>query len=76
MVVMPLVYLRQALLALALHGWRPAMPVGAKPRKERKPMGRGQAQEGRGLGLDFCHLAAALQQEEHKVLGHSQTGDG
>ena len=33
-------------------------------------MGRGQAQEGCGLGLDCCHLAATLQQEEHKVLGH------
>ena len=57
-----LVELRQACLALALHGQRPAAPAGAKPHLERKPLRGRQGQQGLGLRLDRRRLAAAVMQ--------------
>ena len=68
-----LVHLRQARLALALHGQRPAPPACPMPHIERKPLRSRQGQEGLGLRLDRRHLAAAVMQVGRIVLGQRQT---
>jgi hypothetical protein len=49
--IQSLVHLRQARLALALHGERPAAPACAQSHPEGQPLCRRQGQQGVSLGL-------------------------
>jgi hypothetical protein len=59
--------LRQASLALALHGQRPATPAGPISPMEWKTLRGRQGHEGLGLRLDRQHVAAAVMQVSRPV---------
>ena len=61
--------LRQARLALALHGQRPAPPICPIRYHKRKSLRGRQSQESLGLRLDRLGVPAAVIQEGRPVLG-------